>query len=92
MDTVEESKPVITSLGLSFPILSDADLAVAKTYGVVDEDNGIAWPAVFVVTPGGRIAWRSLSETYKVRPGVSAILAASKSAKPTPSSGTRRDR
>lgn len=90
VDTAEESKPVIKSLGLSFPMLSDANLVVARAYGVVDEENGMAWPAVFVVAPDGRIAWRSLSETYKIRPEVADILAASKPAKPAPPKGARQ--
>jgi peroxiredoxin len=85
VDTVEESKPLVTSLGLTFPLLSDPDLVVARAYGVVDKENGIAWPAVFLVTPGGRIAWRSLSDTYKVRPGIADILGALEATKPKPS-------
>lgn len=88
VDTVEESKPLVTSLGLGFPLLSDPDLAVAKAYGVVDEDNGIAWPAVFIVTPAARVAWRSLSDTYKLRPTAADILKALEAATPEPSKKT----
>ena len=90
VDTVEESKPLISGMGLTFPMLSDPNLVVAKAYGVVDVENGIAWPAVFVVAPGGRVTWRSLSETYKLRPGVADILAASIAAKPKRSTSARR--
>jgi peroxiredoxin len=63
-------------LGLEFPVLSDPDLAVIRGWGVADEENGIAWPAVYVVSRDGRIAWRSLAETYPKRPASEEIIAA----------------
>jgi peroxiredoxin len=49
-------------LGLTYPLVWDPDLAVARKFGVADEENGVAWPAVFVLAPGGKIVWRMLSE------------------------------
>jgi peroxiredoxin len=49
-------------LGLTYPLVWDPDLVIAHKYGVADEENGIAWPAVFIVAPDGQILWRMLSE------------------------------
>ncbi len=63
-------------LGIVFPILSDPDLSVIRRYGVEDEQNGIAWPAIFIVDRDGRVAWRSLTAIYKVRPASDVVLQA----------------
>ncbi len=68
MDSIEKSRKLSESLSLSFPVLADPDLDVIRKYGVADEENGIAWPAVFIIKRDGRVGWRSLSETYKKRP------------------------
>ena len=47
-----------------------------RAYGVEDAENSVAWPAIFVIAPDGKIAWRSLAQTYKVRAGVDEILKA----------------
>ena len=85
VDTPEESKPLVEKLGLQFPVLADVNLAVARRFGVVDQENGIAWPAIFLIGRNGRVTWRSLSETYKVRASVAEILAAAHPGPPTKS-------
>lgn len=67
MDEPQRSGALAAKLGLRFPLLSDVDLSVIRAYGVEDAENGIAWPAIFVVGRDGRVAWRSLAETYPVR-------------------------
>jgi hypothetical protein len=39
-------------------------------------ENGISWPAIFVVDKTGKILWRSLAQTYKVRAMLKEILEA----------------
>jgi peroxiredoxin len=68
VDPVPKSKELQAKLKLSYPIISDPNLEAIRAFGVEDAENGIAWPAVYVIDPGGKIAWRSLSETYKDRP------------------------
>ncbi len=46
-------------LQLPFPLLSDADLRVARRYGARDP-GGYARRAVFVLDREGRVAWRDL--------------------------------
>ena len=70
------SATVVRKLGLTYPVLSDVDLATIRAYGVEDAQNGIAWPAIYIVGTDGKIRWRSLVEDYKVRPAADVVLAA----------------
>ena len=47
-----------------------------RAYGVEDQENGIAWPAIFIVGRDGKVRWRSLAETFKVRPTSEVVLEA----------------
>jgi peroxiredoxin len=68
VDPPEKNKELQAKLKVNYPLLSDIDLSTIRAYGVEDSENAIAWPAVFIVSPAGIIRWRSLAETYKVRP------------------------
>jgi peroxiredoxin len=81
VDPPDLAGPLVTKLGLTFPVLCDADLATIKRYGVLDAENGIAWPAVFVVGKDGKVVWRSLTDNYKVRPSSEEVLRAIPAAK-----------
>jgi peroxiredoxin len=70
VDPVSKSRDLATSLALPFPVLSDPDLAVIRAYGVADESNGIAWPAEFLVDPGGTIRWRATAKSVGTRASV----------------------
>jgi peroxiredoxin len=50
---------------------------------VEDQENEIAWPAIFIVGRDGRVRWRSLAETFKVRPTSEVVLEALDHAKAT---------
>jgi len=61
--------------GIDFPLLSDADGAVARAYGVLNEADGRAFRATVIVSPAGLIAYvvvspmnvgRSVEETLRV--------------------------
>ncbi len=75
-DSASRCGALAKKLGVDFPLLSDPDLAVIRRWGVADEENGIAWPAVYVVGRDGNIAWRSLTENYTKRPTSQEIIAA----------------
>ncbi len=76
VDSVAKSQDLIRDLALSFPLLSDPDLAVIRAYGVADEGNGIAWPAEFLVDAGGAIRWRATAQSVGTRPSARDVLAA----------------
>ena len=55
-----------------FPLLADPDLEVIDRYGLRHEGasiegGDIARPAVFLVAPDGGIAWRDLTDNWRVR-------------------------
>ena len=61
--------------GLRFPLLSDKTGRIARAYGVLLEDEGVALRGLFIVDPEGVIqyrvthnlnVWRSVDETLRV--------------------------
>ena len=76
VDAVDKSQELAKDHGLRFPLLSDPDLAVIRSYGVADESNGIAWPAEFLVDRGGRIRWRASAQAVGTRPSATDVLRA----------------
>lgn len=61
-------------------MVSDADRSLTKGFGVYDQGNDIAWPAVFVLDAKGAVAWRSFEDTYKERVPIEAIVEAAQKA------------
>ncbi|TPV95270.1 MAG: peroxiredoxin family protein [Myxococcales bacterium FL481] len=66
-DESGDSQDLAAQLGGAFPLLSDADLAVASAYGVASKHEEIAVPAVFLVEPDGRIRWHEIGDTIMDR-------------------------
>ena len=64
--------------GFEFPLLSDPELAAIRAYGLLHEDGGldgdIARPATLILDAEGRIAWRHLTDDWRVRPRPAALL------------------
>lgn len=60
---------------LRFPLLADFEPkgAVARDYGVYRPGEGTSERALFVIDPGGRIAWKHVSP-IDVNPGADGIL------------------
>lgn len=60
-DPVAELRKFASATGARYPMLSDAGLAVAKTYGVYNAspDGGYASRAAFLVDQEGKIRWLS---------------------------------
>ena len=76
VDDASTSRSLAEALGLRFPLASDEQRKLIRKYGVLDEENDIAWPAIFVIGRDGKVAWRSLAESPSKRAGVDDILAA----------------
>lgn len=81
VDPVDESEKLKKKLDLGFPLLSDPQRELIKKFGLDDPGNEISWPAVYVIAPDGKIAWRAFLETYKERPPPDQILEAVDAAK-----------
>jgi peroxiredoxin len=76
VDPPDRSRALAEKLGVKYPLLSDPKREVTRAYGVEDQENGIAWPAIFIVGRDGNVRWRSLAETFKVRPASEVVLEA----------------
>ena len=76
VDSVDKSRDLAKSLGVSFDLLSDPDMTAIRAYGVADESNEIAWPAEFLIDRGGRIRWRATAQSVGTRPTASDVLRA----------------
>ena len=74
VDEAADSLELAEDLGLEFPVLSDADLSVAKAYGVAMEGRDIAVPAVFVVNRDRSIYFRYVGENQADRPSARTLL------------------
>jgi peroxiredoxin len=53
VDSIWANMAFAKQLGAEFPILSDFKKEVAKTYGILDEANGVARRTTFVVDTEG---------------------------------------
>jgi peroxiredoxin len=59
----------------SYPVLADANHAVADAYGVFNLlGDGVATPSVFVIDPSGRMVWSYVGKDVNDRPTPEQIL------------------
>ena len=74
-DSTKQSRAVVREMNLPFDLLSDRDKTVIHAYHLLNpfEHGGIARPALFLVPPSGRIAYRSLDGTAR-RADISELL------------------
>jgi hypothetical protein len=65
VDTPEQSRAVVHEMKLSFDFLCDPDKKVIDLYHLRNphEHGGIAYPAIFVIAPSGKIHYRTLDGT-----------------------------
>lgn len=60
--------------GLKYPVLSDNKKEMIIAYNVLDPyDTRIARPAAYIITPDGKVAWKSL-DTAGARVPTATIL------------------
>jgi len=56
VDTVESHKKFAEKNNLNFPLISDHDKQISKTYGVLSEDGSYAERMTFIIDKDGKIA------------------------------------
>lgn len=54
-DTIELNKKFAKKLELNYPLLSDTDKKVAKSYGIL-RNSGFSRRVTFIIAPDGKIA------------------------------------
>lgn len=71
------SAALARQLGLSFPVLADADGRAIDAFDVRNRFSSSAallpHPSVFILSPGGRVCFRSVDRNYKKRTTMRAI-------------------
>jgi peroxiredoxin len=81
VDGVDDNRKVVEKLDLDFPILSDSNRETIAAYGVVHRGGGIdggdiARPATLLIGSDGRVAWRNLTDNWRVRLRPDALIEA----------------
>jgi len=77
VDPPERNAAMAEKLALPFPVLSDPGGARAiKPFGVWDEGGSMAKPAIVVLAPDGREAYRYVGVDFMDRPNDDEVLAA----------------
>jgi peroxiredoxin len=71
-DTPEQNRQLREDMNFDFFVLSDSEGQAISAFGLQHKSAGIhgediARPGVFVLDRGGRIAWRSLTENWRIR-------------------------
>ena len=74
VDDAPTARKMVGELGLEYPVLSDAGGGVARAWGVLDETNGIARPATFLIARGGAIAHKEVGHSPSDQPHGYALL------------------
>jgi hypothetical protein len=76
VDSVGQNAAMAAKLGMPFPLLSDpGGEQVIKPYGTWHEGNPFARPAVVIVAPDRRVAFREVGEDFADRLGEDEIIA-----------------
>ena len=75
-DPIANLNGYATHAGLTFPLLSDADLSVIKAYGILNERQEIAHPTTFVIDRSGTVRYAREDVDFRVRPSPAEVLAA----------------
>ena len=76
VDSLESHRKWVEELGgVAYPLLSDDEKRLSRTYGVLDEKEGVSLRATFIINPSGIVAYlvvshanvgRSVEETLRV--------------------------
>ncbi len=74
VDDAATAGKMVGELGLEYPVLSDPGGGVARAWGVLDETNGIAKPATFLIARGGGIAHKDVGHSPSDQPHGYALL------------------
>jgi peroxiredoxin len=83
VDAPEVSRDLSKKAGYTFPILSDANTEVIRSYHLLHVGGGpeahdIARPAEFLVDSTGTVRWENFTEDIRVRARADQMLAAAR--------------
>ncbi|HUH05733.1 MAG TPA: peroxiredoxin-like family protein [Kofleriaceae bacterium] len=71
----EDIEKMRAKVGATFELYADPDLGAIKAFNVLDEGNGIASPAVFIVDQSGTVHYSYIGENASDRVLINVLLA-----------------
>ena len=84
-DTPELQQSFVDAASITYPFLSDIDAATMQALGILnqeyapdDENYGLPYPGIFVVTPDKEIVGKIFMERYQMRVDAPTTLAYAK--------------
>ena len=69
-----ESQQTAAEMKLTYPVLSDASRATIAAWGVLNPQEGISRPAMFIVNKQGKIVWKYVGTDASDRPSMATVL------------------
>lgn len=76
VDPPDHNRAMVEKLRLPFPLLSDAQGALSRRYGVWNGDERVAIPAIVVVDRAGTVRWVYAGHDFADRPGDEEVFGA----------------
>lgn len=77
VDSIEQNQAMVDKLLLTFPLLSDPEGEVIKSYDVWNQnEGGISKPALFLVRPDRSLAWTYVGRDFADRPTDEQLIGA----------------
>jgi peroxiredoxin len=88
-DPPQKREELVTKLGLKFPLVSDEDLSIARSYGVRQENCDCALPSVFILDAENRVRVAKVGDNiverataHDIAEGLAQAAAPAKAAQP----------
>lgn len=75
-DDADKQEAMRQKLGLSFPVLVDAELAVTTSYGLLNDSGKLPHPAALTIDQEGKVTWIRVDEDYLQRPSKDELQSA----------------
>ena len=79
-DDVEACREIAEAYGLEFSLLADPEFQAIDAFGLRHEEGGmggdVARPATFILDREGRVAWRRLTDNWRIRPRPAELIEA----------------
>ncbi|MFQ6111987.1 MAG: peroxiredoxin family protein [Nitrospinota bacterium] len=74
VDDVPTMQKTVRQLGLTYPVISDAEARIVKLYDVLHPDEGVSRPATFIIDKRGVIRYVHIGKDFRDRPPVAKLL------------------
>lgn len=73
-DAPADRDALVKRLGLTYPVISDPDLAIVAAFGVRQEGADAPVPATYLLDADRKVLWRAVGTSISGRPSVEQAL------------------